>query len=289
MTRWWRVRNFERFQHYKDRNPPWIRLYGALWRDRAFFRLPDAAKAHLIGLFSLAARLDNRIPNDPDWLAHELCASQPIDLQALAQAGFLLSVPDSGPEASAALASGAHDARRSDSDSELSSAFGSETSSPQAAWRDSCESQAAAQSRISAAEIQAAPASGADARAKAGSAANSRRAESWPPRLVLSEAMREFAQRLGIEPDEEFAAWRDDCAAHARRYVDWEAAWRNRCRNAVRFGRPPARASPAHVQGELPLKRQPNLGLTASAPVEMALRRLREAVGRQETEEEKKI
>ncbi len=84
MASYFRIRNFERFQHYKDRNPPWIKLYGALWRDRAFFRLPDAAKAHLIGLFALAARLENRIPDDPEWLAHELCASEPIDLGVLA-------------------------------------------------------------------------------------------------------------------------------------------------------------------------------------------------------------
>ncbi len=90
MANFFRIRNFERFQHYKDRNPPWIRLYGALWRDRAFFRLPDAVKAHLIGLFALAARLDNRIPDDPEWLAHELCASEPIDFGALLASGFLV-------------------------------------------------------------------------------------------------------------------------------------------------------------------------------------------------------
>src|SRR5579863_4362098 len=92
MANFFRIRNFERFQHYKDRNPPWIRLYGGLWRDREFFRLPDAIKAHLIGLFALAARLDNRIPEDPQWLAHELCASEPIDFEALLASGFL--VPD---------------------------------------------------------------------------------------------------------------------------------------------------------------------------------------------------
>ncbi len=120
MASYFRIRNFERFQHYKDRNPPWIRLYGALWRDRAFFRLPDVLKAHLIGLFALAARLDNRIPDDPEWLAHELCASEPIDLAALAASGFLI------PEhhASAAAADGEHPVASSVSDSDLISTQG---------------------------------------------------------------------------------------------------------------------------------------------------------------------
>jgi|GEM_PF-4679097 hypothetical protein len=287
MTRWWRVRNFERFQHYKDRNPPWIRLYGALWRDRAFFRLPDAAKAHLIGLFSLAARLDNRIPNDPDWLAHELCASQVIDLQALAQAGFLLPAPEPDPscQASVALASCARDARPSVSESELNS--DSEPICTQAASHD-VPQQVTARAVSSGAQTQAAFACPADARAKAG-VSNSRRAVGWPAPLELSGAMREFAQELGINPEEEFLAWRDDCAAHARRYVDWEAAWRNRCRNAVRFGRRlPARASPGYSQIELPLEGKPGGGWSASAPIDLALRRLREAAERQGTEEEKK-
>src|SRR5690606_19747530 len=32
------VKNFERFQHYKDRNPPWIKLYNDLLDDYEFGR-----------------------------------------------------------------------------------------------------------------------------------------------------------------------------------------------------------------------------------------------------------
>lgn len=294
MTRLWRVRNFERFQHYKDRNPPWIRLYGALWRDRAFFRLPDGAKAHLIGLFSLAARLDNQIPNDPDWLAHELCASQPIDLEALAQAGFLLPAPESDGacEASAALASGERDARRSasDSDPDSVSESGSDPQFPAPENPSEISAGAAQKSVTTSGETQAAPVSRMRPSVDRGSHFKLGRASGWPARLELSEAMGEFARRLGIDAEEEFAAWRDDCAAHARRYVDWEAAWRNRCRNAMRFGRrPPARASPSGRQIELPLKREPAAGASGgSAPIDMALRRLREAVGREAAEEKER-
>jgi hypothetical protein len=53
---------------------------------------------------------------------------------------------------------------------------------------------------------------------------------------VLTEEMRAYAVERDVDADEEFAAWRDDCAAHGRRYRDWEAAWRTRIRNVPKFG-----------------------------------------------------
>jgi hypothetical protein len=47
--------------------------------------------------------------------------------------------------------------------------------------------------------------------------------------------MREFATKLNINPDTEFIHWQDDCLAHGRQYIDWEAAWRTRCRNHLKF------------------------------------------------------
>lgn len=38
-------KNWEKFQHYKDRNPPWIKLHRDLMIDRAFMSLPLASKA----------------------------------------------------------------------------------------------------------------------------------------------------------------------------------------------------------------------------------------------------
>jgi len=63
-----------------------------------------------------------------------------------------------------------------------------------------------------------------------------RRAEvPFPNDLSLTPDMARFATGLGIDPTTEFAAWRDNCLAHDRRYVDWPAAWRYRCRMAVKF------------------------------------------------------
>jgi hypothetical protein len=272
MGRFFRIRNFERFQHYKDRNPPWIRLYGGLWRDRAFFRLPDAVKAHLIGLFALAARLDNRIPEDPEWLAHELCASEPIDFAALIASGFL--VPEEHP-ASSALADRRHHDTRSVSDSDLSCGkpMCGESVSEAGSGGDGREVSLPAQAKPEANEV-ARPAldrtGDAGAYDRAMNRRKGKRPEArWPDGFALNESMRQFAAALGIDAEAEFDAWRDDCAAHDRRYADWEAAWRGRCRNALRFGGrggTSTRASPAE------------------GAMQMALRRLREASQRERSE-----
>jgi len=85
------VKNFEKFQHYKDRSPPWIRLYNSLLDDYEFGRLPDASKAHLLAIWLLASRYDNEIPLDPDWVGRRINATTPVDLDGLQKAGFIVS------------------------------------------------------------------------------------------------------------------------------------------------------------------------------------------------------
>jgi len=89
------IKNFARYQHYTDRKPPWIKLYGDIWGDRAFFRLKPESKLLLIGLFTVASHCDNSIPDDPEWVAAELkLPLKLIDFSPLVAAGFLLVEQD---------------------------------------------------------------------------------------------------------------------------------------------------------------------------------------------------
>jgi hypothetical protein len=83
------VKNFEKFQHYKDRSPPWIKLYNEVLEDYAFASLPDTQKGQLMLIWLLASRMDNKIPWDAKWVASKINAKQPVDLEALARAGFI--------------------------------------------------------------------------------------------------------------------------------------------------------------------------------------------------------
>lgn len=83
------VPSLERWQHYKDRCPPWIKLHRDLLNDYKFSCLQDASKAHLLAIWLLASQMDNKIPNDSCWIEKKINATQPLDLEYLITCGFL--------------------------------------------------------------------------------------------------------------------------------------------------------------------------------------------------------
>lgn len=90
------VRDWEKLQHYKKRNPPWIRVYNEILEDYDFAALPDASKWHLVGIWLLASRLANRIPADAAWIGQRIGARSPVDLDALLRIGAIQPAPDQG-------------------------------------------------------------------------------------------------------------------------------------------------------------------------------------------------
>jgi hypothetical protein len=89
MTKYLKVKNWEEFQHYKDRTPPWIKLHNSLLDNYEFECLPDASKAHLLCIWMLASRTDNKIPNNADWIKKKIGASTKVDLQLLIDGDFI--------------------------------------------------------------------------------------------------------------------------------------------------------------------------------------------------------
>lgn len=96
------IKNFDRFQHYKDRNPPWIKLYTALLSDPEFLNLPEAAQAQLLKLWLLAAQMGNPIPNQPRLLAGKIWVTGRFYLKELIAAGFLIPSDSASADASTA-------------------------------------------------------------------------------------------------------------------------------------------------------------------------------------------
>lgn len=94
MARFFKVRNFEKFQHYKDRSPPWIKLYNETLENYEFGSLNDATKGQLIGIWLLASRTDNKLPFDPKWIASKINATDPVDLEALYAANFITDLDE---------------------------------------------------------------------------------------------------------------------------------------------------------------------------------------------------
>jgi hypothetical protein len=87
-------KNWASFQHYKDRNPPWIKLHKALLNDRAYARLPLASKALAPLLWLLASESKNgSFDADVDELAFRLHLTEKEIAQGvdpLIKAGFFI-------------------------------------------------------------------------------------------------------------------------------------------------------------------------------------------------------
>lgn len=84
------VKNWREFQHYTKRNPPWIKLHRALIDDYQFAALKDKTKAHLAMIWLLASANEGRVPHDAKFIASRINATDPIDLDSMIEAGFLI-------------------------------------------------------------------------------------------------------------------------------------------------------------------------------------------------------
>ena len=93
------IQNWREFQHYKKRDPIWIKLHRALLEDYQFAALKDKSKAHLIMIWLIASSNEGRVPHDAKFVASRINATDPVDLDAIIAAGFLIpEESDSPPE-----------------------------------------------------------------------------------------------------------------------------------------------------------------------------------------------
>ena len=89
MKKTFSVKKWDDFQHYKDRNPPWIKLHNHLLDDYDFECLPDATKCHLLCIWMLASRTNNEMIFDNSWVKRKIGANSNVDLDLLVSVGFI--------------------------------------------------------------------------------------------------------------------------------------------------------------------------------------------------------
>ncbi len=88
------VKNWELFQHYRDRHPPWIKLHVRLLNDREFMALARASRGLLMLLWILASEDEGRVLYDEEELKFRLRLEDFSleELNPLVAGGFL--IPD---------------------------------------------------------------------------------------------------------------------------------------------------------------------------------------------------
>jgi len=70
-----RIKNWTKFQHFKDRRPPWVKLYRDILDDLEWHELDPLAAKVLVMLWLIASENDGRIP-DNKTLAFRLRLSE---------------------------------------------------------------------------------------------------------------------------------------------------------------------------------------------------------------------
>lgn len=88
------VKNWERFQHYKDRDPPWVKLYRDLLTSESWVLGTDLSRVVQVASTLLAPRYENKIPYRWNLLKKVMsleCTEAAFDksIDHLVQANFL--------------------------------------------------------------------------------------------------------------------------------------------------------------------------------------------------------
>ena len=83
------IKNWTKYQYYKTRNPPWIKLYYSLLDDDAFIALSPTHRSYYMMLLLVAARHDNFFCGDPSYLKKVLRLDEEPDLTPLFHSGLL--------------------------------------------------------------------------------------------------------------------------------------------------------------------------------------------------------
>ena len=82
--KYFRVRNWKKFQHYSSRAPIWIRLYTDGIEDEAgdWASWTDLQRGHITGIWQLAAKMNNCMPFDNGLVSSEIMATEQVNLES---------------------------------------------------------------------------------------------------------------------------------------------------------------------------------------------------------------
>ena len=85
----YRVKNWRQFQHYSDRNPPWIKLHFAMLSSSDWVMLDDASRVLAIACMLIASRNDGEVPDNPDYIKRVAYLNKTPNFKPLIDCGFL--------------------------------------------------------------------------------------------------------------------------------------------------------------------------------------------------------
>jgi hypothetical protein len=91
-----RIKNWSKFQHFKDRRPPWVKLYRDLLDDMEWHQLEPRAAKFLVMCWLIASENDGELP-EAKTLAFRLRTTERAVLDAIGELSHWLEHDDIAP------------------------------------------------------------------------------------------------------------------------------------------------------------------------------------------------
>lgn len=91
-----RVKNWAKFQHFKDRRPPWIKLYRDILDDKEWHKLDPVAAKDLVSFWLIASEYDGDLP-DIETLAFRMRRPESDVLTSISKLNHWLDHADIAP------------------------------------------------------------------------------------------------------------------------------------------------------------------------------------------------
>lgn len=83
------IRNWDQFQHYTSRNPPWIKLHFEILNSQDWLSLSDHARLVAVVCMLIASRHSGQVPADPLYIKRAGRLNARVDFKPLIECGFL--------------------------------------------------------------------------------------------------------------------------------------------------------------------------------------------------------
>ena len=95
MSEFFSIKNLEKYQHYGDRKPVWVKLHCNILSDISFNLLSNKGKLAFLLLIPLASMHKNKLPNNSQLISKLLTLDYGVDLEELVKHGLVKGYEES--------------------------------------------------------------------------------------------------------------------------------------------------------------------------------------------------
>ena len=89
---WFRIKNWDYYQHYTKRDPPWIKLHFTTLQSQDWISLNNVSRVLMVVCMLVASKNQGKVPNNPNFLKRVGYLTGKPNFKPLIECGFLEKV-----------------------------------------------------------------------------------------------------------------------------------------------------------------------------------------------------